>query len=76
MLGHAYRDFPGTNQVRRFRYATSNHEVSTAGLIQAALQLENASVFPVPIHHKGRMEFVEYDPNILERHALVFAGAQ
>ena len=47
-------------------YLSFEHEVSTASLIQAALQLGKSICVPRTYPH-GRMEFVEYDPNILEK---------
>ena len=47
-------------------YLSFEHEVSTASLIQAALQLGKRICVPRTYPH-GRMEFVEYDPNILEK---------
>ena len=47
-------------------YLSFDHEVSTASLIQAALQLGKRICVPRTYPH-GRMEFVEYDPNILEK---------
>ena len=47
-----------------------DHEVSTASLIQAALQLENASVFPAPIH-KGEWNLWNTILIFWKRHALV-----
>lgn len=47
-------------------YLSFDHEVSTAGLIQAALQLGKRVCVPRTYPH-GRMEFVEYDPDILEK---------
>ena len=47
-------------------YLSFDHEVSTAGLIQAALQLGKRICVP-RIYPHGRMEFVEYDPDILEK---------
>ena len=47
-------------------YLSFDHEVSTAGLIQAALQLGKRVCVP-RTYPQGRMEFVEYDPNILEK---------
>ena len=47
-------------------YLSFDHEVSTAGLIQAALQFGKRVCVPRTYPH-GRMEFVEYDPDILEK---------
>ena len=47
-------------------YLSFGHEFSTAGLIQAALQLGKRVCVP-RTYPQGRMEFVEYDPNILEK---------
>ena len=47
-------------------YLSFDHEVSTAGLIQAALQLGKRVCVP-RTYPQGRMEFVEYDPDILEK---------
>lgn len=47
-------------------YLSFDHEVSTAGLIQAALQLGKRVCVP-RTYPQGQMEFVEYDPNILEK---------
>ena len=47
-------------------YLSFGHEVSTAGLIQAALQLGKRVCVP-RTYPQGRMEFVEYDPDILEK---------
>ncbi|MFS9367967.1 5-formyltetrahydrofolate cyclo-ligase [Streptococcus parasanguinis] len=47
-------------------YLSFDHEVSTAGLIQAALQLGKRVCVP-RTYAQGRMEFVEYDPDILEK---------
>ena len=47
-------------------YLSFDHEVSTAGLIQAALQLGKRVCGP-RTYPQGRMEFVEYDPDILEK---------
>ena len=47
-------------------YLSFDHEVSTAGLIQAALQLGKRVCVP-RTYLQGRMEFVEYDPDILEK---------
>ena len=45
-------------------YLSFDHEVSTVGLIQAALQLGKRVCVP-RTYPQGRMEFVEYDPEIL-----------
>ena len=47
-------------------YLSFDHEVSTAGLIQAALQLGKRVCVP-RTYPQGRMECVEYDPDILEK---------
>ena len=47
-------------------YLSFDHEFSTAGLIQAALQLGKLVCVP-RTYPQGRMEFVEYDPDILEK---------
>ena len=47
-------------------YLSFDHEFSTADLIQAALQLGKRVCVP-RTYPQGRMEFVEYDPNILEK---------
>lgn len=47
-------------------YLSFDHEVSTAGLIQAALQLGKRVCVP-RTYPQGRMEFVEYDLDILEK---------
>ena len=47
-------------------YLSMGHEFSTASLIQAALQLGKRVCVP-RTYPQGRMEFVEYDPNILEK---------
>ena len=47
-------------------YLSMGHEFSTAGLIQVALQLGKRICVP-RTYPQGRMEFVEYDPNILEK---------
>ena len=47
-------------------YLSFDHEFSTAGLIQAALQLGKRVCVP-RTYPQGRMEFVEYDPDILEK---------
>ena len=47
-------------------YLSFDHEVSTAGLIQVALQLGKRVCIP-RTYPQGRMEFVEYDPDILEK---------
>ena len=47
-------------------YLSFDHEVSTAGLIQAALQLGKRVCVP-RTYPQGRMVFVEYDPDILEK---------
>lgn len=47
-------------------YLSFDHEVSTASLIQAALQ-DGKRVCVPRTYPQGRMEFVEYDPNILEK---------
>ena len=47
-------------------YLSFGHEVSTAGLIQAALQLGKRVCVP-RTYPQGRMVFVEYDPDILEK---------
>jgi len=47
-------------------YLSFDHEISTAGLIQAALQLGKRVCVP-RTYTQGRMEFVEYDPDILEK---------
>lgn len=47
-------------------YLSFDHEFSTAGLIQAALQLGKRVCVP-RTYLQGRMEFVEYDPDILEK---------
>ena len=51
-------------------YLSFDHEFSTASLIQAALQLGKRVCVP-RTYPQGRMEFVEYDPDILEKRALV-----
>ena len=45
-------------------YLSFDHEFSTAGLIQAALQLGKRVCVP-RTYPQGRMEFVKYDPDIL-----------
>ena len=45
-------------------YLSFDHEFSTAGLIQAALQLGELVCVP-RTYPQGRMEFVKYDPDIL-----------
>lgn len=47
-------------------YLSFDHEFPTAGLIQAALQLGKRVCVP-RTYPQGRMEFVEYDPDILEK---------
>ena len=47
-------------------YLSMGHEFSTASLIQAALQLGKRVCVP-RTYPPGRMEFVEYDPDILEK---------
>ena len=47
-------------------YLSFDHEVSTAGLIQEALQLGKRVCVP-RTYPQGRMVFVEYDPDILEK---------
>ena len=47
-------------------YLSFDHEVSTAGLIEEALQLGKRVCVP-RTYAQGRMEFVEYDPDILEK---------
>ena len=47
-------------------YLSFDHEVSTAGLIQVALQLGKRVCVP-RTYPQGRMVFVEYDPDILEK---------
>lgn len=47
-------------------YLSMGHEFSTASLIQAALQ-DGKRVCVPRTYPQGRMEFVEYDPNILEK---------
>ena len=47
-------------------YLSMGHEFSTASLIQAALQLGKRVCVP-RTYPQGRMEFVEYDPYILEK---------
>ena len=47
-------------------YLSFDHEFFTAGLIQAALQLGKRVCVP-RTYPQGRMEFVEYDPDILEK---------
>ena len=47
-------------------YLSFDHEFSTAGLIQAALQ-DGKRVCVPRTYPQGRMEFVEYDPDILEK---------
>ena len=47
-------------------YLSMGHEFSTASLIQAALQLGKRVCVP-RTYPQGRMEFVEYDPDILEK---------
>ena len=47
-------------------YLSFDHEVSTAGLIEAALQLGKRVCVP-RTYPQGQMEFVEYDPDILEK---------
>ena len=47
-------------------YLSMGHEFSTASLIQAALELGKRVCVP-RTYPQGRMEFVEYDPNILEK---------
>ena len=51
-------------------YLSFDHEVSTAGLIQLLFNLENASVFPVPIH-KGEWNLWNTILIFWKRHALV-----
>ena len=46
-------------------YLSFDHEFSTASLIQVALQLGKRVCVP-RTYPQGRMEFVEYDPDILE----------
>ena len=47
-------------------YLSMGHEFSTASLIQAALQ-DGKRVCVPRTYPQGRMEFVEYDPDILEK---------
>ena len=47
-------------------YLSMSHEFSTASLIQAALQSGKRVCVP-RTYPQGRMEFVEYDPDILEK---------
>ena len=47
-------------------YLSMGHEFSTASLIQAALQLGKRVCVP-RTYPQGRMEFVEYDPDVLEQ---------
>lgn len=47
-------------------YLSMGHEFSTASLIQAALQSGKCVCVP-RTYPQGRMEFVEYDPDILEK---------
>ena len=47
-------------------YLSFDHEFSTANLIKAALQLGKRVCVP-RTYAQGRMEFVEYDPDILEK---------
>lgn len=47
-------------------YLSFDHEVSTASLIEVALQLGKRVCVP-RTYPQGRMEFVEYDPDILEK---------
>lgn len=47
-------------------YLSMGHEFSTASLIQAALQGGKRVCVP-RTYPQGRMEFVEYDPDILEK---------
>lgn len=47
-------------------YLSMEHEFSTASLIQAALQ-DGKRVCVPRTYPQGRMEFVEYDPEILEK---------
>lgn len=47
-------------------YLSMGHEFSTASLIQDALQSGKRVCVP-RTYPQGRMEFVEYDPNILEK---------
>ena len=47
-------------------YLSMGHEFSTASLIQVALQSGKRVCVP-RTHPQGQMEFVEYDPNILEK---------
>lgn len=47
-------------------YLSMGHEFSTASLIQAALQ-DGKRVCVPRTYPQGRMEFVEYDPEILEK---------
>ena len=47
-------------------YLSFDHEFSTANLIKAALQLGKRVCVP-RTYPQGRMEFVEYDPDILEK---------
>ena len=47
-------------------YLSMGHEFSTASLIQAALELGKRVCVP-RTYPQGRMEFVEYDPDILEK---------
>ena len=47
-------------------YLSMGHEFSTASLIQAALQLGKRVCVP-RTYPQGRMEFVEYDPDIWEK---------
>ena len=47
-------------------YLSMGHEFSTASLIQAALQLGKRVCVP-RTYPQGQMEFVEYDPDILEK---------
>ena len=47
-------------------YLSMGHEFSTASLIQAALQ-DGKRICVPRTYPQGRMEFVEYDPEILEK---------
>ncbi len=51
-------------------YLSFDHEVSTAEAVKQLFNLEETSVFPVPIHR--RMEFVITILIFWKRHALVY----
>lgn len=66
-LTQRFIQLPAFQEVKTLAtYLSMGHEFSTASLIQAALQ-DGKRVCVPRTYPQGRMEFMEYDPEILEK---------